>query len=103
MSPTFQHALTVGVISFLTNLPLGYLRGGARRGLKTHPKRSPAWWKAFGFTTLYIHLSIPIVVVARGHWGLKPWYVYVPIYIGIALFAQWVGEQVRRATRRETG
>lgn len=96
MSPAFQHALMVGAISFLANLPLGYLRGGVRPGLKVHPKRSPAWWKVFGFTMLYVHLSIPIVAVARWHWGLKPWYVHVPVFIAIALFAQWVGELIRR-------
>jgi hypothetical protein len=45
---------------------------------------------------LYIHLSIPIVAVARRHWGLQPWYVYVPVFIAIALAAQGVGERVRR-------
>ena len=96
MSATLQHAILVGAISFFSNLPLGYLRGGVRPGLRVHPKGSGDWWKAFGMTMLYIHLSIPIVAVARRYWGLQPWYVYVPVFVAIALGAQWIGERIRK-------
>ena len=91
-----NHALLVAAISFLTNLPLGYLRGGVRPGLKRFAKGSKEWKKALFWTMLYIHLSIPIVAVARRHYGLQPWYIYVPVLIAIALAAQALGEALRR-------
>lgn len=97
MSP----ALVVGIASFVTNLPLGWLRGGVRPGLKKLPKRSPEWRKAFFWTMLYIHLSIPIVAGLRRHYGLQPWYLYVPVFIAIALGAQHLGEKAR--LRRDAG
>ena len=96
MDPELRHALLVGAISFATNLPLGYLRGGVRPGLRKHPKGSKAWRKSLFWTLLYIHLSIPIVATARRHWGLQPWYLYVPVFIALALAAQAVGEAVRK-------
>ena len=92
MSPV----VTVAAIAFLSNLPLGYLRGGVRPGLRKLPKRSPEWWSALRWTLLYIHLSIPIVAVARRRYGLQPWYVYVPIFIAVSLIAQALGEQYRK-------
>ena len=92
MSPV----LKVVLIAFLTNLPLGWMRGSVHPKLKILPKRSPEWWSAFRWTMLYIHLSIPIVAVARRHYGLMPWYVYVPILVAVALLAQALGEAFRK-------
>ena len=109
MDPGLKRAALVAAISFLTNLPLGYLRGGVRPGLKRFPRKSPEWWSALRWTLLYIHLSIPIVATARRHWGLQPWYLYVPVFIALALAAQALGEAVRkrrdapRALEHETG
>ncbi len=94
MDPGLRNVLLVAGISFLSNLPLGWLRGGVRPGLRKFPKRSREWWKAFGMTMLFIHLSIPLVVFFRRHWGVGGW--WIPLFIGIALVAQAVGERVRR-------
>ena len=91
-----NHALLVAGISFVTNLPLGYLRGGVRPGLKRFAKGSKEWKRSLFWTMLYIHLCIPIVAVARRHCGLTPWYYYVPAFIAIALLAQALGEALRR-------
>ena len=94
MDPALKRAALVAAISFLTNLPLGYLRGGVRPGLKRFPKKSPEWWSALGWTMLYIHLSIPVVVYFRRHFGVSPW--WIPALIAIALAAQALGEQYRK-------
>lgn len=95
MTEALRHAITVAGICFLINLPLGYLRGGVRPGLKRFPKGSPERRRAFFWTMVYIHLSIPVVALLRRHWGLKPWYVYVPVFVVVALAAQALGERYR--------
>lgn len=62
------------------NVPLGYLREGAR-------KYSLAW-----FT--YIHLSIPFIVLWRLAEGLG-WEI-VPFTLGCALLGQFLGGMLRR-------
>ena len=88
-------AALVAAVSFVTNLPLGWLRGGVRPGLRKFPKFSPDWWKAFAFTMLYIHLSIPVVVYFRRHFGVSPW--WIPALIAVALLAQFLGERFRKS------
>lgn len=92
MDPT----LKVVLLAFVSNLPLGWLRGGVRPKLKILPRRSPEWWSALRWTLLYIHLSIPIVAVARRRYALQPWYVYVPLLVAVALIAQAIGEAFRK-------
>ena len=96
MSLAARHALIVAAISFLSNLPLGYLRWGPRKRMRSVAKRSPEWWKAFAGLMLYIHLSIPIVAGLRRYWHLQPWYWYVPAFVALALLAQAIGERMRK-------
>jgi len=67
-------------IAFLANLPLGYLREGS-------PKYSLRWF-------LYIHLSIPFIVVIRLIHGFG-WEI-VPFSIGLAIAGQWFGGKIYR-------
>ena len=99
MDPELRNVLAVAAVSFLTNLPLGWLRGGVRPGLKKFPKRSPEWWSALRWTMLYIHLSIPVVVITRRALGVGG--LWIPVLIAVALLAQAVGERWRK--RREAG
>ena len=70
-------ALVVGLFSltYIINLPFGYLRGKAKRF-------SFAWF-------LYIHMPIPFVIITRLSSHLD--YRYIPIFLLAAIFGQYSG------------
>ena len=67
--------------AFAMNLPLGYLREVCR-------KFSFKWF-------LYIHLSIPFIILIRIGMGISYW--YIPFSIGSAVAGQIAGSRYRRA------
>jgi hypothetical protein len=67
--------------AFFANLPLGYLRQGAR-------KFSAAWFA-------WIHVSIPFIVLLRFQLGISSW--YIPLSIGAAVGGQLVGGRFRKS------
>ncbi|RME36116.1 MAG: hypothetical protein D6794_08935 [Deltaproteobacteria bacterium] len=68
------------VVSFGANLPLGYLREGAR-------KFSLSWF-------VYIHISIPFIILLRLHYGFG-WGI-VPFTLACAVLGQVLGGRMRR-------
>ncbi len=64
--------------SFGSNLPLGYLRAGAK-------KFSIRW-------LVLIHLSIPFIVILRGMLGFS--WRWIPITLGCAVAGQLVGSRL---------
>lgn len=66
--------------AFMMNLPLGYLRQPVR-------KFSFKWF-------LYIHLSIPFIILLRIEMGVSLW--YIPFSIGAAVAGQVFGARYRR-------
>ena len=76
-----QLRIIILVISaFIMNLPLGYLRKGTR-------KLSFKWF-------LYIHLSIPFIVLIRLRLGISYW--FIPFSIGSAVAGQIMGARLRK-------
>ena len=80
MNATLLGALTLLLLAFSANLPLGYLRAGTRK---------------YGFLWfLYIHLSIPLIVAARlllgFGWGM------VPATLACAVVGQLAGSRCRK-------
>jgi hypothetical protein len=71
-------------LAFLLNLPLGYLRQTSRR-------YSFRWF-------LYIHLSIPFILLARLGYGFG-WPI-VPLTIASAVAGQIVGGRLKRRRQR---
>ncbi len=77
----FQIRVIILVLSaFVMNVPLGYLRQGTR-------KLSFKWF-------LYIHLSIPFIIIIRLGLGISYW--FIPISIGSAVAGQIIGARLRR-------
>lgn len=72
--------LSIALISYAVNLPLGYLRKGAR-------KYSVAW-----FT--FIHLSIPLIIYLRIKNRVHP--ITIPIFIFTAVIGQICGGILRK-------
>ena len=70
--------------AFLMNLPLGYLRQVER-------KFSFKWF-------LYIHLSIPFIIMFRMGLGISMW--YIPFSIGSAVAGQIMGARYRAGKGR---
>lgn len=66
--------------AFIMNLPLGYLRQGAK-------KFSFNWF-------LYIHLSIPFIILIRVSMGISYW--YIPLSLGSAVAGQLAGGRYRK-------
>ena len=66
--------------AFAMNLPLGYLRQGTRR-------LSFKWF-------LYIHLSIPFIILLRVYMGISYW--YIPLSIASAVAGQLGGGRFRK-------
>jgi hypothetical protein len=78
------HACTVGPAfiggaAILCNLPLGYLRQGAR-------KFSATWF-------LWVHLSIPFIAWLRIREGLS--YGWIPLFFACAVAGQLIGGRLR--------
>lgn len=76
----------VAMAAVAVNVPLGYLREGAR-------KYSAAWF-------LYIHLSVPLIAALRIFNNLSNW--LIPLFIASAVAGQLIGGEIRRkrVTRR---
>lgn len=82
-SPQTPEIISLLAFALLANLPLGYLREGARRfGLR--------WF-------VYIHLSIPFIVALRLAWGIG-WRV-IPFSLACAVAGQWLGGRAHRRRR----
>lgn len=73
----------IGLAALSVNVPLGYLREGAR-------KYSAAWF-------VYIHLSIPLIAFLRIGSHVSAW--FIPLFLLCAVAGQLVGGRIRR--RRE--
>lgn len=78
-NPSLLLAL-IGIAALSVNVPLGYLREGAR-------KYSVAWF-------VYIHLSIPLIAFLRISHHLSAW--FIPLFILCAIAGQVVGGKIRR-------
>lgn len=70
--------------ALLMNLPLGYLRQATR-------KFSFKWF-------LYIHLSIPFIILLRLGMGISYW--YIPFSVGSAVAGQVAGARLRKSKAR---
>jgi len=79
--PLWQGIFLVSLVAFGVNIPLGYLRAGVR-------KFSPAWF-------LYVHLSIPLIILLRLSLGLG--YAFIPIFIAMAVGGQLAGGRMRNS------
>ena len=84
--PNLLDPALLGILGFalLSNIPLGYLREGARRF-------SLRWF-------VFIHLSIPFIIALRIVNGVS-WRV-IPFTLALALAGQWLGGRARRRHRR---
>ncbi len=67
------------ILTFLVNVPLGYWRATLR-------KLSWQWFLA-------IHISIPFVVAMRLVLGIS--WLYVPLFIALAVAGQVMGSRIR--------
>lgn len=84
--PNLLDPALIGILCFalLSNIPLGYLREGARR-------YSLRWF-------VYIHLSIPFIIALRVVNGVG-WRV-IPFTLGLAVAGQWLGGRAWRRGRK---
>lgn len=84
--PNLLDPALIGILCFalLSNIPLGYLREGARR-------YSVRWF-------VFIHLSIPFIIALRVVNGVG-WRV-IPFTLGLAVAGQWLGGRARRRHRQ---
>ncbi|MBI5189508.1 MAG: hypothetical protein HZA22_02355 [Nitrospirae bacterium] len=82
--PFAGKVLILVAAAFAMNVPLGYLREGAK-------KFSFRWF-------LYIHMSIPFIVLLRTGMGISYW--YIPLSLGSAVAGQLVGGRMRSASGR---
>jgi hypothetical protein len=71
------------LFAFLINLPFGFMR-------ETSPKYSLRWF-------VYIHLSIPFIIVLRLREGFG-WRI-IPLTIACAVFGQILGGRIRRRSK----
>ncbi len=85
--PLWQGIFLVALVAFGVNIPLGYLRAGVR-------KFSLSWF-------LYVHLSIPLIILLRLSLGLG--YVFIPIFIAMAVGGQVVGGRMGNEARTGNG
>jgi len=72
------------LIAFMGNVPLGYLREAV-------DKFSLRWF-------VYVHLSIPVIILLRHHYGFG--WSFVPFTLGFAVIGQLVGGRLRRRATR---
>ncbi len=84
--PPWLAIASIGSISLLLNLPLGYFREGVR-------KYSAAWF-------LFVHLSIPLIAYLRISNHVSAW--AIPPFIACALLGQIAGGRMRRSRRDPT-
>ncbi len=78
--PFLDRVIILTSAAFVMNLPLGYLRQGAR-------KLSFKWF-------LYVHLSIPFIIALRMGMGISYW--YIPFSLGSAVAGQVAGGRYRK-------
>ncbi|HEX9861349.1 MAG TPA: hypothetical protein VGB23_09095 [Nitrospirota bacterium] len=78
--PLTGKILVLIAAAFAMNVPLGYLRQGVRR-------LSFMWF-------LYIHLSIPFIILLRVTMGVSYW--YIPFSLGSAVAGQIAGGRLRK-------
>jgi hypothetical protein len=71
--------------AFIMNVPLGYLRADVR-------KFSFLWF-------LYIHLSIPFIILLRLGMGISYW--YIPFSVGSAVAGQVAGARLKKSRSME--
>jgi len=74
------HLANLLVFALLANIPLGYMRAGAR-------KRSLAWF-------VYIHASIPFIILMRHQFGFG--WEFIPFTLLCAVLGQLVGGRLFR-------
>ncbi len=77
--PFADRVIILIAVALLSNLPLGYLRRGAR-------KFSAKWF-------LYIHASIPFLILLRIGMGISLW--YIPFSIVFAVAGQIIGARLK--------
>jgi len=75
-----QPYLTIALISFLINIPLGYIRENSL-------KFSWPWF-------FWIHASIPLIIYLRMSFGTSKW--FIPICIFLAIAGQIIGSRLKR-------
>ena len=71
---------TLSCLAFFLNIPCGYIRESCR-------KFSMRWW-------LWIHATIPLLIVYRIVFGTSKW--FIPVGILLAVFGQVAGSRLRR-------
>lgn len=76
----------IGAAALAVNVPLGYLRAGAR-------KYSARWF-------LFIHLSIPLIAFLRISSHLTAW--AIPVFVLCAIAGQLAGGRIRLARESRT-
>ena len=72
--------LTLSLVAFLANIPLGYIRANC-------PKFSLRW-------LFWIHASIPLIIFMRVTLGTSKW--FIPVCIFLAIAGQIIGGRWRR-------
>ncbi len=77
--PFADRVIILIAVAFLSNLPLGYLRRRVR-------KFSFLWF-------LYIHASIPFLILLRIGLGISLW--YIPFSIAFAVAGQIIGARIK--------
>ncbi len=77
--PFADRVIILVATAFLANLHLGYLRRGVR-------KFSAMWF-------LYIHASIPFLILLRIGMGISLW--YIPFSILFAVAGQVIGARIK--------
>jgi len=74
----------VSLAALLLNVPFGYKRA-------THAKFSPAWF-------IWLHASIPFIVLLRYVLGAGSW--MIPVNIALAMIGQCIGARIHRRHMR---
>jgi hypothetical protein len=71
-------ALTLSILSFTANIPLGYWR-------KRVKKFSLQWFAA-------VHAAVPLIIAARLFFGVSNW--LIPLFIALSVAGQLAGGKV---------
>jgi hypothetical protein len=79
--PFAERVVALAAAAVLMNLPLGWLRAAC-------VKYSLKWF-------LYIHLSIPFLLLFRRWLGIS--YLWIPVSLGCAVVGQVVGARLRNS------
>lgn len=76
--------ISLSLVSFVVNLPLGYIREYTR-------KYSLAW-------IVMIHASIPLIIYLRLSWQTSRW--FIPATIAFAVLGQLMGSRINKKFRQ---